>query len=120
MNKQDSAQGSGPGQREIRAQYDAETITVYQAYNAAIASTAVASQTFVAPPFKMNRMTWVKPSFLWMMYRSGWATKANQEHVLAITIKRSGFEWALQNACLSHYDGQLHTSHGMPADVAIV
>ncbi|WP_458785448.1 DUF4291 family protein [Vallitalea sediminicola] len=25
--------------------------------------------------FKLNRMTWVKPSFLWMMYRSGWAKK---------------------------------------------
>jgi len=26
----------------------------------------------------MNRMTWIKPNFLWMMYRSGWASKKNQ------------------------------------------
>ncbi|MFM7854759.1 MAG: DUF4291 family protein [Flammeovirgaceae bacterium] len=26
----------------------------------------------------LNRMTWMKPNFLWMMYRSGWATKHNQ------------------------------------------
>ncbi|MFI6700426.1 DUF4291 domain-containing protein [Streptomyces sp. NPDC050509] len=49
-------------------------------------------------------MTWIKPSFLWMMYRSGWATKPDQERVLAIQITREGFEWALSRACLSHFD----------------
>ncbi len=49
-------------------------------------------------------MTWIKPSFLWMMYRSGWATKPGQEQVLSIEITRSGFEWALANACLSHFE----------------
>jgi hypothetical protein len=38
-------------------------------------------------------MTWIKPSFLWMMYRCGWATKPGQERVLAIQITREGFEW---------------------------
>jgi pre-mRNA-splicing factor ATP-dependent RNA helicase DHX16 len=47
-------------------------------------------------------MTWIKPSFLWMAYRSGYATKQNQEHVLAIEISRQGFEWALSHAVLSH------------------
>lgn len=98
-------------ERQIRAVYDDQTITVYQAYNKAIAESAVKHQTFVSPPFKMDRMTWIKPSFLWMMYRSGWATKANQEHILAIKITREGFEWALQNACLSHFDPEVHESH---------
>jgi hypothetical protein len=53
-------------------------------------------------------MTWIKPSFLWMMYRSGWATKQNQEYILAIKMKRSGFEWALKNSCLSHFDNTIH------------
>ena len=92
----------------IRAQYDNETITVYQAFNKAIANTSVKAQTFVCPPFKKERMTWIKPSFLWMMYRSGWATKENQEHILAIKIRREGFEWALQNSCLSHFDKDIH------------
>ena len=97
--------------RQIRAVYDEKTITVYQAYNKTIAESAVKNQTFVSPPFKMDRMTWIKPSFLWMMYRSGWATKPNQEHILAIKISREGFEWALQNACLSHFDPEVHNSH---------
>lgn len=97
--------------RQIRAVYDDKTIIVYQAYNNAIAESAVKHQTFISPPFKMDRMTWIKPSFLWMMYRSGWATKPNQEHVLAIKITREGFDWALQHACLSHFDPQVHASY---------
>ncbi|MFB9625482.1 DUF4291 family protein [Nonomuraea helvata] len=64
--------------------YTEESITVYQAYDAVIAEPAVAAQRFVAP-FKRERMTWIKPSFLWMMYRCGYATKPGQERVLAIS-----------------------------------
>ncbi|GAA2446822.1 DUF4291 domain-containing protein [Streptomyces glaucus] len=57
-------------------------------------------------------MTWIKPSFLWMMYRSGWGTKPGQETVLAVEITRDGFEWALRHACLSHYVPGLHPDRG--------
>ncbi|MET0637386.1 MAG: DUF4291 domain-containing protein [Chitinophagaceae bacterium] len=90
---------------------DSNTITVYQAFNRQIAHSAVNKQTFVSPPFKKDRMTWIKPSFLWMMYRSGWAVKENQEHILSIKIKRAGFEWALENSCLSHFDNTIHSSY---------
>lgn len=53
-------------------------------------------------------MTWIKPSFLWMMYRCGWGTKAGQETVLAVDITREGFEWALRHACLSSYVRGVH------------
>lgn len=91
--------------RQIRAVYDATTIRVYQAYSDTIADTALAHGRFVSPPFKMERMTWIKPSFLWMMYRAGWGFKdAGQKRILAIDISREGFEWALANGCLSHAD----------------
>ncbi len=93
--------------REIRAVFDDRSIRVYQAYSAAIAEPAVAAQKFV-PPFSLSRMTWIKPSFTWMMYRSGWARKPGQECILAIDITRAGFEWALSHACLSHFDPSLH------------
>lgn len=92
---------------EIRAVHDDETITVYQAYRAAIALPALEAQRFV-PPFKRDRMTWIKPSFLWMMYRSGWATKEGQEHVLAVRLRRAGFDAAVAGACLSHYSPGVH------------
>jgi Domain of unknown function (DUF4291) len=93
--------------RQVRACFTDATITVYQAYSWEIAAPAVAAGRFV-PPFKRDRMTWIKPSFLWMMYRCGWASKPGQERVLAIEISRAGFEWALGHACLSHYDPELH------------
>ncbi|EHM7983024.1 DUF4291 domain-containing protein [Elizabethkingia anophelis] len=97
--------------KTIRALYDNDYIIIYQAFNKYIAQSAVDNQSFISPPFKKERMTWIKPSFLWMMYRSGWATKENQENILAIKIKRSGFEWALQNSCLSHFDSTIHSSY---------
>ena len=36
-----------------------------------------------------------------MMYRSGWASKKNQERILAIRITRSGFEEILSKAVVS-------------------
>ena len=89
-------------QKEIRALFTDTTIRVYQAYNRYIAEEAVRIGTF-GPLFCMNRMTWIKPSFLWMMYRCGWAQKENQEHVLAIDIKRSGFDKAVRSAVISSY-----------------
>lgn len=89
--------------REIRAVYDDATIRVYQAYRDEIADTALAAGTFVSPPFSMTRMTWIKPSLLWMMYRAGWGHKdEGQKRILAIDITREGFEWALANSSLSH------------------
>ena len=81
---------------QIRATYNDDSIIVYQAYNATIADAAIVSQTLDVPSFKQERMTWIKPSFRWMLYRSGWARKSNQERILAIHLTRRGFEQALK------------------------
>ncbi|MCX4390309.1 DUF4291 domain-containing protein [Micromonospora peucetia] len=88
---------------QVRARFTADTVTVYQAYPPEIALPALAAGRFV-PPFKRERMTWIKPSFRWMMYRCGWGTKPGQERVLAVEITRAGFEWALAHSCPSSFD----------------
>lgn len=55
-------------------------------------------------------MTWIKPSFLWMMYRSGWASKRGQDRVLAVEVTREGFEWALMNSATSGYESGVYAS----------
>jgi hypothetical protein len=90
--------------KEIRADYDRESIVVYQAYSPAIGEPAIAAQRFVAP-FSFNRMTWIKPSFLWMMERCGWGEKSGQEVVLGVRIRRSDWENALSQAVLSDVEG---------------
>lgn len=92
---------------QIRAIYNEQTIRVYQAYSPEIAHPALAAGRFVSP-FKMERMTWIKPSFNWMMYRSGYGKKPGQEVVLGIDILREGFEWALEHAVLSHFVPSVH------------
>jgi hypothetical protein len=59
---------SNPAFREIRAVYDDEGITVYQAFNADIAEAAVREQKLNASPLYRFRMTWIKPSWCWMLY----------------------------------------------------
>jgi len=92
-----------PAHLEIRADFDRDTIVVYQAYNRQIAGPALANQRFAAP-FSFNRMTWIKPSFLWLMERSGWGQKSGQECTLAVRITRRGWETALSQAVLTEHE----------------
>ncbi|MDC9605958.1 DUF4291 domain-containing protein [Xenorhabdus griffiniae] len=95
----------------IKAFYTPQSVRVYQAYSTVIANSAVKNNTFVSPPFSMTRMTWIKPSFLWMMYRSGWGMKdRGQERILAIDITHEGFREILQQGVISHYDPDLFHS----------
>lgn len=96
-----------PKLNEIRADYDAETVVAYQAYSAVIASPALAARKFV-PPFSFTRMTWIKPSFLWLMERSNWGQKAGQECILAVRIQRSGWDEALSLGVLTSYEPSAH------------
>ncbi|MFE5537738.1 DUF4291 domain-containing protein [Streptomyces sp. NPDC056492] len=96
--------------RQIRAAHTDTTVTVYQAYSPALGLPAARDGRF-PPAWKRERMTWIKPSFLWMMYRCGWAAKEGQETVLAVEITREGFDHALRDACLSHYEPRTHTDH---------
>lgn len=94
----------------IMACYTEETIRVYQAYGHTIADQALRLGRF-GSAFKLDRMTWIKPSFLWMMYRSGWATKEGQEKILAVDITREGFDEILSKAVLSTYNAEQYGTH---------
>ena len=86
---------------EIRAKYNQDTIVIYQAFNSTIADAALREQRFVSP-FSMHRMTWIKPSFLWLMYRSNWGQKRGQERTLAVHLTREGWDKALSLGVLTH------------------
>ncbi len=95
-------------EKQIRAFQTTNTIRVYQAYNTTLANHAVKHGFNNNPHFKANRMTWIKPSFLWMMYRCGWGYKdEGQQSILAIDIRKSGFDWALEHSCSSHKSSEL-------------
>jgi hypothetical protein len=95
--------------RHILAQFDAHTVVVYQAFRPEIAREAVLLGRF-GGAFSRSRMSWIKPNFLWMMYRCGWATKPDQEHVLAVRLRRDFFERVLAAAVASTFQAELFPS----------
>jgi len=75
--------------RHIMAQYTDKAILVYQAFKPEIAEYATLHQSFEGcKSYKTTRMTWIKTNFLWMMYRSGWACKKNQEVIQISSTKK--------------------------------
>jgi hypothetical protein len=96
-------------QYQIRADYDKDTIVVYQAFSPEVADAALAAGTFVEP-FSFQRMTWIKPSFLWLMERSNWGTKSGQERILAVRVRRAGWDEALATGVLTHPVPKIHGS----------
>lgn len=91
--------------QHILAHFDETSIIVYQAYSPAIARYAVEHRCFGGDHFRYRRMSWIKPNFLWMMYRSGWATKEGQEVVLGLRISCVFFDHLLSEAVVSSFDG---------------
>ncbi len=89
--------------RHILAHHDDESIIVYQAYRPAIGGFAAKHGRF-GGEFSYSRMSWVKPNFLWMMYRSGWGTKEGQETTLAVRLRRRFFDSLLAGSVPSSWD----------------
>lgn len=95
--------------RVILANFDDDSIVVYQAYRPEIGHFA-AKNGYFDGEFQLTRMSWIKPNFLWMMYRCGWACKQGQEVVLAIRIQRTAFDLMLSKAIHSSYKPDLYDS----------
>jgi hypothetical protein len=100
-----------PTHQQIRADFDRDSVVVYQAFNDAIADAALAAQRLV-PPFSYGRMTWIKPSFLWLMERSAWAKRPNQTRILGVRIAREAWDGALESAVLTAFVPTIHGDRG--------
>src|SRR6516225_8492353 len=89
--------------QHILAQFDDDTIIVYQAYSPRIGQFAV-EKGYFGGDFKYSRMSWIKPNFLWMMYRSQWGQAEGQEVVLAVRLRRTFFDSLLMQAVPSSFE----------------
>ena len=97
--------------RQIIGQTDGKNIIVYQAFNSLIADYAVKHQKFGGEHYSFTRMSWIKPGFLWMMYRAGWASKEHQQRILAITLPLEHFKTVLNNATISSFVHNIYSTH---------
>ncbi|MCB9753856.1 MAG: DUF4291 domain-containing protein [Myxococcales bacterium] len=95
--------------REIWADYDDEGIVVYQAFKPSIAAAAVRAQTFPkGQGFNRARMTWIKPSFGWMLHRSDYARKRRMQAILRIRLRRAGLLELLAQAISTSFEPSVH------------
>lgn len=95
--------------RKIFASYDEAGIYVYQAFHPSIVNAAIHKGTF-GKGFNLQRMTWIKPSFGWMLYRSGYASKHNQEAILKIKLSHNGFEEILSQSVETSFNPKLYAT----------
>ena len=96
--------------RQIYAAYDDGGIYVYQAFTPSTVQAALEKGTF-GKGFNLERMTWIKPSFGWMLYRSGYATKRRQEAILKIKLAHDGFLAILRQAVETSHNSDVYGSH---------
>lgn len=89
--------------RVILAQYDEQTVVVYQAFSRQIGAYAARHGQLGGDRFSFERMSWIKTNFMWMMYRSGWGSQPSQEAVLAIWLRREAFDAILGGAVSSSF-----------------
>ena len=96
--------------KHIIGQERGDSIIVYQAFNPNISRYAIDNQQFGGDYYKFSRMSWIKPNFLWMMYRAGWAGKDHQQNILAIEISKTNFLTILSEAVPSSFRASGYSS----------
>jgi hypothetical protein len=94
-------------ERAIVAEYDDEGLFVYQAFRATIVEEALRRGTF-GKGFNLERMTWIKPSFGWMLYRSRYATAHRQDRILKLKLPHEVFLTILRQAVPTAHDLRIH------------
>jgi hypothetical protein len=96
-------------EKQIHAAYDANGVFVYQAFKASIADVALSVCKF-GKGFNIDRLTWIKPSFGWILYRSHYATKHRQARILKIHLRHEGFKTVLRRSVPTSYDPLLYST----------
>ncbi|MBC7813267.1 MAG: DUF4291 domain-containing protein [Burkholderiales bacterium] len=96
-------------ERQIYAAYDDGGVYVYQAFTPETVRAALEKGTF-GRGFGLDRMTWIKPSFGWMLYRSGYATKSRQEAILKIRLSHDGFLAILRESVETSFNPRVFAS----------
>ncbi|WP_343229329.1 DUF4291 family protein [uncultured Xanthomonas sp.] len=99
--------------RDILSCFDTDAIDVYQVDRPAIAQFAMDHQRF-GGEFSYHRMSWIKPNFLRMMSRAGWAQKQERERILAIRQPRACFHYAGTAGTASRTRRTTRAGHNAP------
>ncbi|MDF1660345.1 MAG: DUF4291 family protein [Planctomycetota bacterium] len=89
--------------KRIYAEFDDDGIFVYQAFKHKTVLRAAAAGRF-GTGFNRDRVTWIKPSFAWLLHRSVYATKHRMDGIAKIKLCHEGFLEILNQSISTEYD----------------
>lgn len=95
--------------RQFLASFDARGVDVYQAFKPSIVEEALRLQHF-GKGFGLDRISWIKPSFGWILHRSEYATKHRQERIARVTLSQDGLLSLLAEAVPTQFEPSLYPS----------
>ncbi|MGB0521777.1 MAG: DUF4291 family protein [Flammeovirgaceae bacterium] len=91
--------------KKVMAAFDEEGVYVYQAFKPKVVAIAVEKGTF-GKGFGLDRITWIKPSFAWMLQRSKYATKHRMEAIAKIKLSHEAWLEILTQSVETQYTGK--------------
>eukprot|EP00040_Diaphanoeca_grandis_P011887 m.60888 g.60888 ORF g.60888 m.60888 type:complete len:242 (-) comp22900_c1_seq1:130-855(-) len=91
--------------QEFSGEFDDEGVYFYQAYNNDIADWAIKNQKLGGPHFNQSRMTWLKPAFAWVLYRSKYGHSHNQTRILKFKLAHATVAEILSKCDCKHGGG---------------
>lgn len=93
----------------IYANYDEAGVYMYQAFKPATVKIAAELGTF-GKGFGFDRLTWIKPSFAWLLRRSKYGTKNRMKGIAKIKIAHSAFLEILEQSIETHWNQKLYSN----------
>ncbi len=84
--------------RHFLAQFDADTVTVFQSFDRDVGGYAIEHGQFGGPAFRRDRASAIRLSLLDVLGRSDWGQKPGREVTLALRLRREAFDMVLRQA----------------------
>ncbi len=95
--------------RSLHARFDADAVVVYQAYPEALGRELVAMGRF-GGSWRFDRHTRIQPSWRGTLRRYAWGERPDRERILAVRVRRAGFDALLTAALQQAFDERLYAS----------
>jgi hypothetical protein len=96
--------------RHLLAQFDADTVTVFQSFDREVGDYAIEKGCFGGPAFRRDRSSAIRLSLLDVLSRSDWGEKPGREVTLALRLRREAFDVLLRQAIHSAYPEGVYPS----------
>jgi len=96
--------------RRVLAQFDDDAVWVYQAHGDELAAHALAQGRFGGAKWKADRLMRLRTSLPGVAVRSDWGRREGRGRILAIRLRRAGFDAMLRQAVYAHFHEKIYKS----------